>query len=207
MIRNLTETKNYILEFDELPRRIFLDTNILQYLQDFGEYIFDHYIENENYFLTTKGNRIDKNNSLYLEIIALREILLGIDGTNVEFALSEIVYEEVMARRDYDFYMWFSEMWNHWQETVGCYEECPFSDESQAKYEMAYRDNALLGNLSGKDRLIVLEAIRLDCNAILTVDKFADINKQNFIYSRYNLWLLKPTDLMKILKPFRALWY
>lgn len=34
-----------IKQFESLPGRIFLDTNVLQYLQDFGEYIFDNYNE------------------------------------------------------------------------------------------------------------------------------------------------------------------
>ena len=37
------------------PGRIFLDTNTLQYLQDFGEYVFEHYRESEEYFQTRKG--------------------------------------------------------------------------------------------------------------------------------------------------------
>jgi hypothetical protein len=37
------------------PDRIFLDTNALQYLQDFGEYIFEHYRESEEYFQARKG--------------------------------------------------------------------------------------------------------------------------------------------------------
>ena len=32
-----------VTQFSLIPGRVFLDTNILQYLQDFGEYIFEHY--------------------------------------------------------------------------------------------------------------------------------------------------------------------
>ena len=42
-------------QFNSIPGRIFLDTNVLQYLQDFGEYIFEHYRESEEYFQTRKG--------------------------------------------------------------------------------------------------------------------------------------------------------
>lgn len=207
MKRNLTDAEDCILGFDELPRRIFIDTNILQYLQDFGEYIFDHYIDNENYFLSPKGNRIDKNNRLYWEIVALREILLGIDRTNVEFALSEVIHDEVANRLNNEFYLWFCEMWNYWQETAAGYAECPFSAESQVRYKTAYQDNALIKNLSRQDRSVVLDAIQLDCNALLTVDKFANINKQSFVYNKYKLRILTPSNLVQTLKPFQALWY
>jgi hypothetical protein len=37
--------------------RISLDTNTLQYLQDFGEYIFEHYRESDHYFQTCKRKK------------------------------------------------------------------------------------------------------------------------------------------------------
>lgn len=48
------------------PGRIFLDTNALQYLQDFGEYIFEYYRESEDYFrsgnnTTVKGEQLLKH--------------------------------------------------------------------------------------------------------------------------------------------------
>jgi len=52
------KTKDSYAQFNLIPSRIFLDTNVPQYLQDFGEYIFEHYRENEEYFRSgnnTKG--------------------------------------------------------------------------------------------------------------------------------------------------------
>ncbi len=42
--------------FDQIPGRIILDTCALQYIQDFGEYIFDNYQEDEEYFLAPRGS-------------------------------------------------------------------------------------------------------------------------------------------------------
>ena len=44
---------------------MFLDTNVLQYLHDFCEYIFEHYRENDEYFrsgnnTTGKGEQLLK---------------------------------------------------------------------------------------------------------------------------------------------------
>lgn len=46
----LDEYSNYdpVKRFNSLHRRVFLDTNVLQYLQDFGEYIFESYNEYSN---------------------------------------------------------------------------------------------------------------------------------------------------------------
>lgn len=47
------------------PGRIHLDTNVLQYLQNFGGYIFEHYRKSEDYFrsgnnTTGKGKQLLK---------------------------------------------------------------------------------------------------------------------------------------------------
>jgi len=42
-------------QFNIIPGRIFLDTNFLSYLQDFGEYFFENYREREGYFQSRKS--------------------------------------------------------------------------------------------------------------------------------------------------------
>jgi len=64
-----------------------------------------------------------------------------------------------------------------------------------------------LGNRSEPDQKIVLDAIRLDCDSLLTVDKFAKDNFQHFVFEKYKLMILRPTDLIEIIKPFQALWH
>ena len=48
------KTQDSYAQFNLIPDRIFLDTNVLQYLQDYGEYIFEHYRESEEYFQARK---------------------------------------------------------------------------------------------------------------------------------------------------------
>ena len=48
------KTQDSLAQFNSIPGRIFLDTNVLQYLLDFGEYIFEHYREGEEYFQARK---------------------------------------------------------------------------------------------------------------------------------------------------------
>ncbi|MCH7722670.1 MAG: hypothetical protein IIC76_04910 [Bacteroidetes bacterium] len=44
------KTQDSFAQFNSNPGRIFLDTNVLQYLYDFCEYIFEHYWERKDYF-------------------------------------------------------------------------------------------------------------------------------------------------------------
>ncbi len=86
------------------------------------------------------------------------------------------------------------------------YEDNAISDGPFSKYKKAQIDKSLIGGLSEKDLKIVLDAVGFDCAALLTVDKFAKGNFQHFVYQKYGLMIVKPTDLIEILKPFQALW-
>ncbi|GEM_PF-2321062 len=195
-------------QFNTIPKRIFLDTNILQYLQDFGEYIFDHYRENKNYFLISKHRIVKRETRLFSEIEALHDCFIGIERTSFEFALSPTIYQEVSEKGDIRFIEWFYDVWDHWMTVVSEYENGKaFSENAEKNYKKASYDNSLLGNLSEKDKEIVLDAIYFDCNALLTVDRFAkDQNKKIYVFKNYGLMILTPSELLEIIKPFQALW-
>lgn len=58
-----------------------------------------------------------------------------------------------------------------------------------------------------EDKKIVLDAIRFDCDALLTVDRFAkDQNKKMYTFRNYGLMILIPVELMELIKPYQALW-
>lgn len=199
-------SQNVVSRFENLPQRIFLDTNALQYLQDFGKYIFENYRESRECFTSPKGKTISKDHPLYLQIIALHDIFININRTNLEFALSQSIFEEVIKKDDGHFIQWFYDVWDHWQSVLESYEDNPISKSAFGKYRKARIDKSLLGGLSEKDQKVVLDAIRFDCDALLTVDKFAKGNFQHFVYRKYGIMIVKPTDLFEIMKPFQALW-
>lgn len=193
------------VSYNLLPRRIFLDTNVLQYLQDFGEFIFDHYQENEGYLISPRGRKILTGSALYREIEALRFLLLGIDRTNVEFAVSENTFEEVKKKRDARYKQWFFEMWDYWQDILQQHKSRPPSKSAGSRLKKFDQDRSLLGRLSKADSIIIRDAIFFDCHAILTVDKFRNFHKE--INDKYKLMILRPTDFLNMIKPFQALWY
>ena len=196
--------------YQNLPGRIFLDSNVLQYLQDFSEYVFDNYREDKDYFISPKRKIIKKGTRLYEQIIALHDIFINIERANFEFVVSNAVYDEVIKKKinghhDENFIKWFYDVWDHWQAVRISYKNS-ISKEAFIRYEKAKKDKSLLGSLSRRDRNIILDAIERDCDAVLTVDKFADTNKQYFVYKKYKLMILKPTDFLIILKPFQSLY-
>ena len=194
-----------MLNYGSFPRRIFLDTNILQYLQDFGEFIFDHYQENENYLVSPRGNKILTGTALYNEIDALRFILLGIDRSSIHFAVSENTFEEVQKKQDTNYRRWFFEMWDYWRNILREHGDKIPSKSANSQLEKFDQDQSLLGRLSKSDSKIIRDAIFLDCHAVLTVDKFQDLHKE--IKAKYKLMILCPTGFLKLIGPFQALWY
>jgi len=190
--------------FQNLPKRIFLDSNVLQYLNDFGKYIFDHYRESGDYFLSSNGRKISKENRLYNEIVALGKIFLGIDRANFEFAVSKSVLKEVLRKKDGSYTQWFFDIWQHWQSIVKSYNGSAFSRRATMNLSKINGDKSIVQGISKEDRLILFDALRFDCNVILTVDRYR--NRQNEIYDKYKTMILYPTDFIEILEPFRALY-
>ena len=201
------QSKDNLTHFHLIPGRIFLDTNVLQYLQDFGEYIFDNYRESEEYFQTQKG-KIKKGTRLFNEIEALHDFFICTFRAHFEFALSEAVCHEVVDKGDTSFIQWLRDVWEHWEAVISEYEDgSAFSMEAEKHYQMALTDKLLYGSLSKKDHEIVLDAIRFDSDALLTVDRFArDQNKKMYVFQNYGLMILTPSEFLEIIKPFQNLW-
>ena len=191
--------------YESLPRRIFLDTNILQYLQDFGEFIFDHYQEDERYLISPRGKKILTGSALYNEIEALRFLFLGIDRANIEFVVSKNTFEEVKKKQDARYKQWFFEIWDYWQNILREHEgRVPFK-LAGSQLDKFDQDQSILGRLSKSDSRIIRDAIFFDCHAVLTTDKFLDLYKE--IEVKYKLMILCPTGFLKLIEPSQALWY
>jgi len=187
--------------YAKLPVRIFLDTNIVQYMSDFGEYIFENYLEGENL--------VDKRNlplSPYLanEIEHLRELFLGIDRSPYHFALSLNVYEEVLRKKDGYLTAYFKDLWQYWQAVLWDMGDDAFTGLGEITVKKIKKDTSIASALSKKDFQVFCDAVELECHAILTCDKYR--KRQDWIYDNYKIMVLSPSDLMRISGDFQPLW-
>ncbi|MEA2113153.1 MAG: hypothetical protein U9P63_00640 [Patescibacteria group bacterium] len=121
MLIEQIKARDSFAQFNSIPGRIFLDTNALQYLQDFGEYIFEHYRESEECFQARKG-KIKKGLGYSMRLKLFMTFFIGIERAHFEFALSSSVYKEVSASGDKSFVQWFHDVWDHWEAVVTEYE-------------------------------------------------------------------------------------
>ena len=205
--RKMSATLTYELSHDlkNLPSRIFIDTNVVQYMNDFGEAIFENFNHNYPIYVDSKGKRIIEGTFLHSQLDALRQIVAGIDRTSIEFAVSMGVFTEILEKNDRSLHNWFYELYNYWNTASQQYVNGAFTGEGKLLLRKIQSDESIKSAFSKKDFIIVSDAIELECDSILTCDKFR--NRQSWMQKRYGVSILYPTDLMIILYKFQALWF
>ena len=151
--------------FDELPRRLFLDSSTLQRLESYGEYIYD-------------GGSIEEHDRIWTipygfdNIEALRQIMLVGLRACFELVLSTSSFREVEDSGRVSYLTWAYEVLGYWHGLLRNYKEhgvAPFSGRGE-KLAQKLRTPAF-GYLSTKDALLVRDALLLECDAFITMDR------------------------------------
>jgi hypothetical protein len=192
------------VRFQRLPRRVFLDSNVIQYLSDFGEFIFDNCMEDAS-LITTRGKQIPEDTFLFNQLICLNRIFLGLDRTSIHFAISDFIYQEVQKKNDPKLTSYFSELRQNWNTIIEENGENALTGYGKRKMARIQSDKSIINGLSKSDFQVLSDALVLECDAILTCDRYR--NRQNWIYDKYRIMLLYPSDFMEIIQDFQALWY
>lgn len=99
---------------------------------------------------------------------------------------------------------WFYDLWDYWQSVIEEQGGRAFSGHGKAQSKLLLTDTSIKGALSKEDFVIFSDAMELECEAILTCDKYR--NRQDWILRKYKLMVLYPTDFLAIINEFRALW-
>jgi hypothetical protein len=175
--------------WDTLPRRLFLDTSLLQTLHEYGAYLY----EDEPFEGT---ERILKRDDAEDELTSLQQIFSVADRG--EFALSAQSLAEVGARLDRRFLQFAYDVLDHW-EVVEL--EAPSRPNPT---RLALIDGPSFGYLSIKDKQLVRDAVERSCDGFLTMEKRLPRNADD-IYRRLGLQVMKPSQFWAILSPFAAL--
>jgi hypothetical protein len=181
-----------IEKLNSLPWRVFLDSSVLQTLLNYGEFIYEN-VE------ISDSDRIWSIPDGFENVEALRKICFVGQRAQIEFAISDNSLSEVVAKKDSRYLMWAFEMLDYWRTCL----EQNLLKGCDANLVNAIEDRSF-DYLSGKDRLLIRDAIFLECKAFMTMEKRMPKNKIH-IRQKLNIEILNPTDYWKLLSPWAAL--
>ena len=178
--------------FEDIPRRVFLDSSILQTLRDYGGFLYE-------YESLSPLDRINRDPKGVAKLEALRFIMHIAERAPFEFALSRNSFVEVERSNDPRYLQWAYDVLDHW---LSCLEE---SGEPRADLiALSAIDSSALNYLGAGDRALLRDAIALECDAFLTMENKLPKNAAH-LQKTVGIRVLSPLEMREILRPWAGL--
>ncbi len=184
--------------FFTIPRRVFLDTTVVNFALDYGGQIHN-------------GEEIP--DELPKRVREDIDALIAIFATGArafwQLAISPQTYREVTdtsdLRRLYHLEGWFAELRHYWRETVTAMDNLPtFIEAEEARIGLLA--SGLLDVLPDPaDRALICDAVVYRCDAFCTRD-WHTVLKHREALSGLPLRILTPSEWWKEIKPWGAIW-
>lgn len=173
---------------------MFLDSCTVQTIGGYGAFLFDN-VELPHHV------RMWSVSDGYRNLLALRAFLLVNQRANFELMVGESSWREAMERRNPRHTQWFFEIFSH---------SAAFAQLSGGFTRRSYQTSLRLeeprfGYLSKKDREILKDALGLQCQAVLTMERRLPGNSPH-MERELGLRVLTPTSYWDLLEPWAGLW-
>jgi hypothetical protein len=180
----------------DIPRRVLLDTNIVNFILDWGEAIHDGAGIPE--FVSDRDAE---------DILALRDIWLTGQRPYWQLAVSPRTYYEVNATTDADrracLDSWFGELWLYWRDL---FEQEQLSDEHAEALARVLVPSPILAALPDiADRELLAHAVAYGCDAMCTRD-LKTIVRYRHKLNLVPVKILTPTEWWRAISPYAGLW-
>lgn len=178
--------------FEDIPRRIFLDSSALQTLQTYGGFVY----ENEP---LSPDDHILQDPKGAAKLDALRFIMQVAERAPFEFALSANSFVEVQRKGDSSYLQWAYDVLDHW---LACLEESkkPCGDSKA----LAAIESHAYDYLGRGDRALLKDAIALECDAFLTMENKLPKSACH-VERALRIRVLSPIGMWDLLRPWGAL--
>ena len=195
-------------ELPNFPKLIFLDTNIVQNLHSFGEFIYDNRfspaIESK---LRGKGSRFADDIRALADFMALG-IRAGWPITLSSGTLKELDATPQGAKR-YALTTWGNELATYTasnpDRTESEEEGSAYSEISHFTFIQRCRLSDLLKVMpQEEDRQLVIDAVECGCDIFLTMD-YKTIWRHKNTIKQLGLEVMRPTELLEYVQPWAAL--
>jgi hypothetical protein len=177
------------------PRRLFLDSGVVQLYFDYSGAIFDG---------CTVGAdaRIRRMPEGLAHLEGLRLLAIVNQRGAFHVAVSESSFVEAEARLNPHHTAWLNDLAVYWQETLAAHEQDPFSGSGAGVAEKLAGKS--FGYLGAGDRALLREACLLECDAFLTVDSRLARNALH-LERELGIKMMTPAQLERRLAPWAAL--
>lgn len=185
------------MSFEQIPGRVFLDSSTLQTMQDYGEYIYD-------------GGEVAQEKKIwsipdgFQNIEALRKIMLVASRGSLQFTLSRNSLKEILDRGSYSYLQWALEMLDYWEGCLAAYQDngAAFSGKG-ILLSIKLQENQF-GYLSVKDTILIRDAVLLECDVFLTMERRLSRNAAH-LEQKLGIKVLQPIDYWDLLKHWAVL--
>jgi len=152
-----------------LPFRIFLDTNVVNFILDYGSCIFEGEEPPESL------SEVD-----LADLKALHLIFLTGERAQWELAVSPLTFQEISQTTDLkrrrDLESWFGEVWCYWRSFFA--EDQNLNDVYVQEIELELASSPLLQCFPDEsDRALICHAIAYRCDAFCTRDRKTILKK------------------------------
>jgi len=185
------------MSLEQIPGRVFLDSSTLRTLQDYGEYIY-------NGGEITQENRIWSIPNGFENLEALRQIMLVGNRGPLQLVLSHHSLKEVSDRGNPDYLQWAYEMLDYWEGCLATYEESSSAFSGKGVLLSSKLQERQFGYLSTKDAALIKDAVLLECDAFLTMERRLPRNATH-LEQKLEIKVLQPIGYWDLLKPWAAL--
>jgi len=181
------------MALQDIPRRVFLDSSVLQALHEYASFVY------ENRELSANARILNTPNGHH-HLKALRSIMQADSRAQFEFALSGNSLTEVAGKRDQSYLQWAVMVLERWEQ---CLEDSGFGGSPAVAGLLCTRN---FGYLAYGDRELLKDAVGLGCDAFLTMDARLHRNALH-LENSIGMRILTPASMWTLLKPWAALFY
>ena len=189
-----------MLSFEELARRVFLDTNVVQNIESFGPYLYDDYLSPRRRSQMRSGSRFTED----IEALASWAQLSRRYGWPI--AVSQRTLLELQAtpsrKKRARLVSWARELHEYSSQFSANHEETADDDDHYPGFPVSPRTFSFLPDYG--DAVLMSEAIELGCSDFLTMDYKSILPYRDRIRNA-GIEVLRPVEFMERLKPWVGL--
>jgi hypothetical protein len=158
-------------------------------MHDYGGCIFEH----------APFSQHGRSGATQDDVFALEGIAVFIERGAFEFVLSENSLREVQDRADRRYLLWAFDVLDHWE---ACITEAasPFSGRGLVAAKRLDESPDRFGYLSEKDRALLRDAVALECDTFLTIERKLPANADH-LGRILGIQVVRPPELWKPLRP------